>query len=427
MRVILLKRIRSIFKGNLGGALLLSLGSVFSQGINILIQPLLTRLFTPSELGQYSYILSIANLFLPIASFNLTNLIVSSQEKDEVDLLVDVSIYSTFVTTLFYLIFVLLFNNFFIYNNNELFYLVFLTPVIIISNGIYQVYLSVENWQQHYKKMTILEIYKIGAMSSMQVLSGIIKVGVTGLLLGKLISPFFYIFENRRNLIQTLLNFNVRNYINTLKKFFNHIIFSVPSQFLNTFSYSLILLSISNIFSEEEVGFYSVSVRVLGVPILLISYNLSKIYLKKISVDKNENRSLYKTYTNIVKKLTLLSFVTFFSIAIVSPFISEFIFGEGYGEAGIYISILCLMFFVRMIASPLSGTFIILNKQNIQFYLNNIFIILGIAAYFIANIYSLNIYEYLSVVSVFYSLSYAINLIYIGKQCKKWDYDNIES
>ncbi|MFW3364859.1 lipopolysaccharide biosynthesis protein [Aerococcus viridans] len=421
-----MKKIISNFKNSLwGGAISLSIGSVISQGINVLIQPILTRLITPEQLGEYSYILSIANLFMPIASLNLHLLIVTAKNEKELKKYIDLSIYAIFLTILIYLVGMVITLKLRLLESSSMFHLLILIPLVILTNGIYQVYLSEDNWYQKYHNMTFAEITKIGLMSFIQVLAGVCNWGTTGLVMGKIGSPTYYVKRSSINFFQTIKNFKFSILLEGVKKNWQHIIYSVPSQFLNTFSYSLIMISIVSLFSKKEVGYYSISTRVLGVPILLISYNLSKVYLKRISSHKNAKLSLFKIYLDTVKKLTIISTVIFLIISILGPLATELIFGTGYKEAGIYISILCLMFSVRLVASSLSSTFLVLEKQEAQFYLNLVFIFLGILSHIFTYIYNLDIYHYLLFISVSYSISYGLNLLYIGVQCKKWDNRNL--
>lgn len=419
------KSFEKIINSKWSGVLSLSIGTVFSQGINVVIQPLLTRLLTPSELGQYSYILSIANLFIPIASLNLHLLIVTAKDDTEAERITELSIFSVlFLTIIYYL--VILFSQYLAnYSTFDLILLLTITPLIIFTSGVYQIFVSRDNRMKQYTDIATAEITKVGTMGVVQIISGFLNFGVIGQLTGKLLSPVYYLRKNVYFIIKTLKNISLLDYINNIKKYLYHVIYSVPSQFISSFSYTLIMLSIVSLYSTEEVGYYSVSVRVLGLPIILISYNLSKVYLQKISDNRNNNESLLETYLDTVKKLLIISIVIFTSIAVVAPKITEIIFGEGFEEAGYYISILCVMFSVRLVASSLTGTFIVVGKQNIQMILEIFFVMVGSVAYITATILNLTIYKYLIMISILYALVYAIILIYMGIQCNLWDEKNI--
>src|SRR5699024_10497940 len=163
----------------------------------------------------------------------------------------------------------------------------------------------------------------------------------------------------------------------------------------------------------EEVGYYSVSVKVLGVPLMLISYNISKVYLQKISKVKANNESLFGIFKYTIKRLFIVSLLFFSLIAIVSPFVTEFIFGRGFQEAGIYITILCFMFSIRLVTSSLTGTFVVIEKQNIEMLFQLLFILVGICVYIFAKIFQITIYKYLLLISIFYGLVYFYILMYL--------------
>src|SRR5699024_10403860 len=222
------------------GVLSLSVGTILSQGINLLIQPVLTRLLTPAELGQYSYILSIANLFIPIASFNLHLLIVTAKNDSEAEKVTKLSIYSVLFLTIIYFI-MIIFSQFFIsYSITDLLLLIVINPSIVFFSGLYQIFVSRDNRKKKYLSIGKAEITKVGSMGLVQIVSGILNFGVIGQLIGKLISPIYYLKGNIHFIINTLKEFSLKKFLINIQKYSHHILYSVPSQFISGFSYTLI-------------------------------------------------------------------------------------------------------------------------------------------------------------------------------------------
>src|SRR5699024_2333983 len=114
----------------------------------------------------------------------------------------------------------------------------------------------------------------------------------------------------------------------------------------------------------------------------------------------------FDIFLSTVKKMVVISIIVFSFIAVIAPQVTEIIFGRGYKEAGYYITILCIMFSIRLVTSSLTGTFIVIEKQNIQMILEIIFIIVGAFTYSLCNLLSLDIYSYLFIISVSYAVVY---------------------
>ena len=57
-------------------------GSLIAQGITILFAPVMTRVFSAENLGIYTYLLSIATMFMPIINLRYDMSIVSVKEDE---------------------------------------------------------------------------------------------------------------------------------------------------------------------------------------------------------------------------------------------------------------------------------------------------------------------------------------------------------
>ena len=71
---------------------LMSATTVVAQSINIIAQPILTRLISAETLGIYTFLVSLANMAIPVASLKLDMLIVSEDSDDEAQYVTDLSI-----------------------------------------------------------------------------------------------------------------------------------------------------------------------------------------------------------------------------------------------------------------------------------------------------------------------------------------------
>ena len=69
----------------------MGLGTVLAQMINIVAQPILTRIFPAETLGIYTYIISLATMIIPVASLKLDMLIVSESDDKEAQYITAVS------------------------------------------------------------------------------------------------------------------------------------------------------------------------------------------------------------------------------------------------------------------------------------------------------------------------------------------------
>ncbi|MCZ0873503.1 lipopolysaccharide biosynthesis protein [Peribacillus sp. AS_2] len=409
-------------KSKWSGLISLGFGTIIAQSINILIQPIITRLITPEELGIYTFIISMATLIIPVAALKLEMLIVIEDNDETADLLTDVGIITVFFTTLIYTVFILVM--LFIGNNSfeEIGIYSMLIPLIVLTNGLRFIFTSHNNREKKYSLMASISVLRELTKGIIQVISGIFGGGVGGQALGYGLSPVFglrmqakayiYRFKKRDKIkISQILSF--------FKKNKNHIKYLVPAQFINSFSYSLITLSVISLFSATEAGYYAITINVLGIPLVLITNNVSKVYLQKLGEDYRKGNSVWDTFLSVIKVMGSLSIIGFSILAIIGPNLTKFVFGEGYIESGKYISILCLMFAFRFVASSIIGSYVIFNKQYIDTIFQTILVLSGIIIYFLSDLFNLNIYKYFELISIVYGIIYLLIIINIGYLCKR--------
>ena len=138
-------------------------------------------------------------------------------------------------------------------------------------------------------------------------------------------------------------------------------------------SYTILNFFIYELFGSIIFGFYSISFRMLGMPLTIISQNVSKIFFKDASDEWNKgkkfNRALLKSsFTLLLLAIPMVLILFFFS-----PYLFEIVFGKGWGISGEYVKILVPMYGVRMVVSALTPSFLICKKQNMEFFFRIVF------------------------------------------------------
>ena len=115
---------------------LMSATTVVAQSINIIAQPILTRLISAETLGIYTFLVSLANMAIPVASLKLDMLIVSEDSDDEAQYVTDLSIVIALGVSIIY--FLVIFCAYFIGPNifNKYGPIIFMVPVMVFTNGV---------------------------------------------------------------------------------------------------------------------------------------------------------------------------------------------------------------------------------------------------------------------------------------------------
>ena len=408
------------------GILHMGLGTVLAQMINIVVQPILTRIFPTETLGIYTYLISLATMIIPVASLKLDMLIVSEPNEKEAQYITDACIIINILISLIYAIVIIVGyqvsdNNIF----NKYGIIIYVVPVLVFTNGLRFLFISYLNRYKEYKTISIIALIREAIRAVIQVGAGFLSLGVFSLSMGYAVSPLFGLNIQMRNYLKELKE---RPRIN-LKKFKEivlvkgkrQILFLVPAQFINSFSASLVTISITALFSAKILGYYSAGVRILDIPIVFITSNVSKVCYQRISENVANKKPVLRTLMSVIIVLSAVSIMGFGSLYVIAPRLSEIVFGQGYRVAGEYIRCLCVMYAVRLVATSFAGVYTVFKKQNFELILNILLIVSAGVSYVVCSMFNFEVITYLKFMNTGYTIVYLMMLLGYIVMCKNYD------
>ena len=408
------------------GILHMGLGTVLAQMINIVVQPILTRIFPTETLGIYTYLISLATMIIPVASLKLDMLIVSEPNEKEAQYITDACIIINILISLIYAIVIIVGyqvsdNNIF----NKYGIIIYVVPVLVFTNGLRFLFISYLNRYKEYKTISIIAIIREALRAVIQVGAGFLSLGVFSLSMGYAVSPLFGLNIQMRNYLKELKE---RPRIN-LKKFKEivlvkgkrQILFLVPAQFINSFSASLVTISITALFSAKILGYYSAGVRILDIPIVFITSNVSKVCYQRISENVANKKPVLRTLMSVIIVLSAVSIMGFGTLYVIAPRLSEIVFGQGYRVAGEYIRCLCVMYAVRLVATSFAGVYTVFKKQNFELILNILLIVSAGVSYVVCSMFNFEVITYLKFMNTGYTIVYLMMLLGYIVMCKNYD------
>ncbi|WP_129738497.1 lipopolysaccharide biosynthesis protein [Massilimicrobiota timonensis] len=396
--------------------LILSSSSILVQLLNLFISPILTRLYSSDQLGAYTLAISIISIVGPIICGRFDLSIVTSKNKIEEANLICLSflftILITFITAIWFIHYLIVNPN--IYNHLGIYS--FLVIFSLIITGISNILISYNNKNKQYKLISQVTLLRGCVQSFGQVLGGLFNFGSKGLVLAYFIGSCFGLKKQstylgmQRKMFKTVTR---KNMLVVLKKYKKQLIFGTPSNFINGLSYSILNFFITSLYGLSTFGYYSLSYRMLGIPLTLIGSNMAKIFFQEASEEYNKTKKFRKSLKKNSVVISVISIFVTIVLILICPTLFPVIFGKEWINAGRYIVILAPMFGIRLIVSVFSAGLIVANKQNIELIYQCLFILFGGLCYFISKFYLLTINQFLILISISYSFVYILLYGYI--------------
>jgi len=398
--------------------LTLMTGTTIAQAIPIAISPILTRIYEPKDFGIFALYISIVSLLSIIVTARYEVAIVLPKDDTDAINILALSFIIMLIIVIISSIMILVFkdNILTLLNAKSVGNLLYLVPLSILLAGLNQIFNFWSNRKEYFKTISRAQMSQSLAIGTSQPILGYFSIYgglILGNILGRLVSVFMYIDKFLKNDKELLNRVDKSVMIENMKKYKDFPLINSLHAFSDIIRTSFSVMLISSFFGATILGFYSLSLRVLQVPVGIIGSALGQVLYQKFTTLKNDNILIYPYAKEIFIKLIMIAIPLFVMLYFISPSLFAFVFGEKWRVAGEYSQILVPYLFFNFLTSPISQIPIILNRQKSFFYFSLIGNIGMPLIIFLGYICLLSINEILLIVSIFFTILYSYILFWI--------------
>ena len=285
------------------------------------------------------------------------------------------------------------------------------------------------NRYRDYKTISKMHAIRSGAQSLLPVILGLIFVSwmkLSYLSIAILVIPYCLsaacgLYSQGKVLLpckDSIINSSPREVRAVAKKHLRQITMSTPAILANGLAYSIITIMVSALYGETATGHYSLSITLLGLPITLISANMSKIYMRDAAKEYEETGGFKQTFKKHFFVLVAISVIMFACVYFFAPTLCIWLFGEKWRVAGEYIKALALMFSFRLVSTALSPGLYICKNQLAELILQVSLLLTTIAVWAISAVVQYDSLTFMRILGMSRSLVMAA-MIYVTYICAR--------
>lgn len=351
--------------------MIIATGTAAAQIINIILTPIITRLYGPSAFGLLGVFNAIVGIIAPIAALTYPfGIVLPKKDKDAIGL-VRLSIYITIGMATFIALILFLFKQPIVqlFKIEDVAPFLYLIPIVILLSGFLQVF---EQW--------LIRIKEFGVTAKVSILHALIlqgsKVGIgiihpvatiliiisafgNGL---KALMIIIFIKRTENKLVNKIHQEQV-SIKEISKKYKDFPLYTAPQVFIDALTQSIPVLMLTSFFGPASVGFYSIGRTVLGIPSNLIGKSVGDVFYPRITEAANSGENL----TDLIKRATFalgaIGLIPYGILIAFGPWLFSFIFGEEWLQAGEYARWLALWIFFMFINQPSVRALPVLSAQ----------------------------------------------------------------
>ena len=400
------KQIATLFKGSFWGQIIGFIGSF-----------ILAKQYGTEAYGMFAIFTSTMVFVSILNTFQLEYIIVPSKTKVEslkkTNQVFNICFYVTFLIGIA-VISILFFKKNILTQKVSILFIAVIASLFFSFNKILEAQLT------FLKKFHILSFIRLLQPLLNLLFQGVLyfKFNLYGLVIGNLLTIIVLFFIFKKNSANTLKLLRPTFYKEVFTTYKNIITKLFPATILNSIAITLIPLLISDIFSIAEFGVYFLSLRLLSVPLSLITNTVTQVYYKTANVLYHSKPN--KLYT-LTKKTILTNLIIICCLLIlintVGIFLIELFFDSSWKYLRTFTILSSFLFIGKVIHNPISDILIILNKNHRSLLLSIYLFLTNLIAIYIGYTTN-NIFYTIGIISFIGGIAYFINVFFILKTLK---------
>ena len=401
---------------------ILSGGTFIAQLIGMAVQPIATRLYSPKDFGVLNLILSLISMFTPLLVFQYDACIITAKTDGEADKATALCFYLLLNFVIVFSVGLVIYNLFYpqTFVDAGLWIYVAIPLMLFIGiNGIVDYY---NNRYGQYGLMSKIAVYRASISNISKIGLGFSKIGYIGLIIATFIAFLFGMKKQARFLIENKKRIFSTSFIEVKKLAIKNIaqpLFSAPGLFVVGYAYSIIPFHIKSLYnSTVEVGIYSLSTAMLGIPMNLVSGSMGKVFFRNASREMHETGGFRKSFKSTTIFLATISILPFVVLYFVAEPIFSFVFGVEWARCGVFVQCLIPVYFANFIANAVISGLIICGAQKTKLMIQLLFLVSSLGVFLISKVLALPIETFLIINSIGYAIVYCIMLLFIYEKSK---------
>jgi O-antigen/teichoic acid export membrane protein len=359
-------------------ALLLLGGSFIAQLVSMGSAPVITRLFTPENLGVFALFNAIANIINGVSSLCYERAIVLPKKNDEAINLLSLTFLILFGVCL------AIFPVLFVIESRLEGALsidihpswVWLLPLAVLFMGLSRNFVFWRIRNKHFKAISTSKMLQAALAAVVKIIFGFV-IGsfagglIAGFMIGILASTVFLLFKPEALRVKDYRELVSRDKMKELAQRYKKFpFFATWNSLMTLMSLSIIVFMFTIFFDAAVVGFYSLCNKFLGRPVSLVSESVQNAYFQKAAENLSSGADLKRNLKRITLGLMAIGFLPFLFLTFFGESLFGLVFGQDWTTAGQYVQVMTPWYFIIFIRSPSNVIYEVCEKQNIRLGFN---------------------------------------------------------
>jgi O-antigen/teichoic acid export membrane protein len=334
----------------ISNALVMVGGVAIAQLMTIALSPIITRLYSPEDLGLLAFYVALISILAVIATGQYQHAIMLQKKESAARHLTYLCLLLSGVFTLICLLFVILFYDAInaALDDKALNKMLILVPLGIGAASIFATLNMWFTWVKRFKTISATHIAMSaannGASIGIGAATGLGQGVIWGHFIGQASAAAYFLLRFMRVRHDGVSHLKIRALLKRYKKF---PAITLPHSLFSTASIHLPSLILIGAFSPAAAGLYFLANRVANVPITILSQSLYPLLFGAFNESRHRT-ALYRKKFFYVNVIFMPLFIVFWCVA---PLLFAFVFGAAWGQSGVYVQLILPMLYCKFISN----------------------------------------------------------------------------
>jgi lipopolysaccharide exporter len=324
------------------GVAVLASGTAVAQVVVIATAPILTRIFSPEQYGVLGLVVSNSVLLSLVATLRYDQaLLLERDDESASHLFVLVLVWSTLLSVAATAVATVLSSAFDPDPAADYYGLLPWTGVLTLVTAVNMVLSMWAIRQRRYRNIAVSQVLVTVTTVAVQLIAGLLGVGVAGLLGGQTAGGIFAIvvlgaLAYRSGAFARLWDFDLRAQWALARKHYQFPLFSMPTGLLERASKRLPVFLLALFFSPVEAGYYWLCLRIVTLPVRLTGQSGRKPYYNQALDLQARGESIAPLLWKATSALAVFALPMVVGMFLLAPTLFEVAFGQAWQRAGQY-------------------------------------------------------------------------------------------
>ncbi len=341
----------------------ISSGTIIGQIISIITLPFITRLYGAEVIGAWTAINSISTILIYFCDLGISQAIMVEEDDKTEDLYCIITTISVVICLLSAVVILPYYG---VILKESLHTAIVNTFFVVVYTFAFRQVQTCYVWLNREKQYNVLmknPAINYGAIALFSIVLGLLGFKKYGYYIGTTLGQVLTLLHMKRSLPKKMFCFDLKKIKAAVKENIDFVKFQMPAQIAAQTRQQIPNLLIGSLFGNTVLGYFSVSQKLISIPVNFIGQALGKVFYQTLAERNRLKQDIAEFVERNMKRAIKVAFIPMVLFAAYGDAAIVMFFGQEYAIGGTISRIMVFRACFTFISTSLTGIDIVLRKQ----------------------------------------------------------------